>query len=186
MVEDRVVGHGHVHLAFLAEARVDLSGVGVESDQPAAGGEDDTRRIGAVTRPIRDTPPGGRAASDRVAPEFLAGFGFERHNAVRGRKIHHAVHHNRRGFRVGAAAPSAPARGSRGSIALQLIGPYRCQLRDVRGVDLLERRIVRAGQIVRVDRPVGSGVSIGLSAEQRRYEGRRKEEGAADAHGSPP
>jgi hypothetical protein len=29
---DRVVPHGHVHFAFLAEARVDFSRVGVESD----------------------------------------------------------------------------------------------------------------------------------------------------------
>ena len=41
----RVVRHDHVHFACLAEAGVDRAGRGVERDQPAAGGEDDARRL---------------------------------------------------------------------------------------------------------------------------------------------
>ena len=187
----RVVRHHHVHFAGLAEAGVDRAGLGVERDQTAAGREDDAW-IAAVTRPIRDAAPGRRAAGDRIPPDFLAGLRLERHDAVRGRQIHDAVDDDRR--RLGIDAAAASAGGSRrGRIALQGIGPHARQLRDVPGIDLLQRRIAGAGQVVAVHRPVAAdrlgGAWLGaaeLGEEDREHGTAGHSHHPREAHGLPP
>ena len=63
----------------------------------------------------------------------------------------------RRGFGSGSRTTTASARGLR-----QLHRPCRCEIRDVAGVDLVERGVARACQIAAVERPVsrdGSALS---------------------------
>jgi len=118
------------------------------------------------------------ALAQAVGPDLLARFRIERDNrpaGARGR-IQHALHHERRAFELEL--------GERAEV-VRLESPRDFELVEVRGVDLIERRVARPFQIGVVGGPLaaGGGWLTRLagdaggdadSREDRRHEGRHE------------
>ena len=177
-----------------------------------ARGENDPLGVVAVAGPVRDAAARRVAVRDLIAPDLLAGGRVEREDVIAaGVQIHHAVDDDRRhlGIREDLRrSRTASARAGRGcgllarrrgagaAGAASLSGrtldqrdvPGRRQLRHVVGVDLRERRILRARQIARIHRPVAVGRFLGPNGnrEQGDGQGRGHESKSAKAHGIPP
>jgi hypothetical protein len=154
---DAGVTDHQVHDAVLTEARIELTGIGVERHQAtarreaargdAARGENDARRMLLIARPESHTAPGRVALGQWVAPDFLAGLRFERYHKISRRNVHQSVDHDRRDLRADAFA-------SRDFSSASRVGPGRGQLRNVGRIDLGERGVARAGRIVVIRGPV--------------------------------
>ena len=159
----RVVGHADVDLAAIAEVRDGSAGRGVQREQPLTGAEDDARRqsLRRVARPERDPAPGRDAARQRVPPDFLTGKRIERDDGVRGRQVHRAVDHDRRGLGTGRprlrrlSVPGGYRRRRRQGVA-----PGLLEAADVADVQFLQRRVARAGPVAPVHRPVAGPLAF--------------------------
>ena len=163
----------HIHDAFVAEAGNRLAGLGVQREQLAAGSaEEDRRGRILVAGPVFQTAHGGCAILHVVGPDFLGGLRFQRDDAVvRRGQVHDAFDDQRRDRPVAssAAAPAAAAssaafgqaaaRRAAPAVAagIHVIGPGADQLGHILRVDLLQRRVARACQVVAEGRPIGLG-----------------------------
>ncbi len=123
----------------LAGAGVDGGDVaGVQIDQPAI------RPVGAF--PVVQAA-GADASLVRMGPDLLAGGGVQGHDGVAGAlHVHHVVHHDR---------VEHDRAGDR-------IGPGHLELRDVRLVDLGQRRELRRMGAAAICRPGGVGLRLRL------------------------
>ncbi len=83
--------HIHLDLAIRAELRIELASGRVEGHQPVQAGEDNARRIIRISRPISDSALRDEPFIEFEAPNFLAGFGLKREDAVSGGQIHHVI-----------------------------------------------------------------------------------------------
>ena len=145
----RVVRHADIDRAALPEAVRRLAGRRIERDKRrAARGEDDPGRERPVTRPPGDAAARGRAGGGHVPPLLFPGRRIECDDAVRRREVHHAIDHDRRHLRVGAPVVRAAV------LAVQVVGPGAGKAADVRGRDLIERRIAGSRGGAAVHRPV--------------------------------
>ncbi len=88
----------HGQLAFIAEAGIELAGLGVQRHHLVTGGEENARGIFLVARPVSDAALRRRAGLQFVAPDLGAGIRIERHDTISRRQIHHAVDHDGRHF----------------------------------------------------------------------------------------
>ena len=162
-----------VHDARLAEALADRSGRGVELDQPCVDRrEHDARPAGRVralrhrvaARNVMRHPaaalPKGRPRFGIEPPDQRACLGIDgRDDVVRRAMVHQAIDMERRVLIL-------PTRRRR--IAM-IETPRDLELVDVRGRDLLERRVARAAGRAPVMEPVGSGChGLGRHAPSRR------------------
>ena len=141
-----------VHLARFAEAGIPLAGAGVQRHELRAQGRDDPRLV-----PVG--PPGdaaGLAHAHAVArsgvPEHLAGGGLQRRDGAQaGAEIEHPAGHQRRGLRAYGAARGVSVADGVGDDRLP---PDDLHVVDGLGIDLVERRVLRAGLIGGVGRPL--------------------------------
>ncbi len=132
-----------------------------QRDHPRAVHHQDARGRTGIARPIADAAGRDPAAGaglgitlDRVEPDLLAGAGIDCDDAAARGEVHRAVDHQRHDRVIGA----------------HRVAPGELELRHVRAVDLLERRIARRGKIA-VDRPpvaVGNGTLRGGDDRERR------------------
>ena len=101
--DDVPVDHRHagvrdfqIDVTAVAELDVERAGVGAQRDQLSQAREEDARQGSAIAGPIRDTAERCESFGQFVAPDFLAGLGFERDDAIARWQIHHAIHHDGR------------------------------------------------------------------------------------------
>ena len=144
-----------IHDAGTAEGRNRHAGPGVQRDHPVAGRHVNDALIRSVSaRPVGDAPAraGARGvlAADAfvlgVHPEQLPGRGIERHDSTPGarRGVEHAADHQRcRRIQVVGPRPER----------IRIEPPGDLQLRKILPVDLVERRVARAGEVAAVRRP---------------------------------
>ena len=95
-----------------------------------------------------------------MLPDFFAGLGLERRDATGCGQIHHAADDDWRDLGIVAADRVGPRLGERG---------------DVRRVDLFQRRMAAAHDIVAIHRPVAAGWRLcEQEREKRDAEEKRK------------
>src|SRR5262249_18843594 len=126
-----------------------LASDGIQGYEPSSCREQNSWRIVAIARPVRDSTLRRLAVLNLVAPDFLSSFRFERNDTISGGEVHHTVHHNGSGFR----RRPPPRR-------IRPVCPHLREARDVRCVDLRQRRISRACQVVIVRGPFVRGISL--------------------------
>jgi len=141
--------------AILAERHDRRAGLRVQLREPIAGRHVDDALIAAAVGPIGEAASrelarrdaGALALADTVRPDQLPGLRVERDDgaARAGRRIQHAVHHQRRAFQL-------VFRERAEGVGLE--APRDLQLPEVGRGDLIERRIPRALQIGVVVRPL--------------------------------
>ena len=144
-----------IHDAVLAEGRDHRAGLGVERDQPVAGGDVEHAVVAAAVGPVGDAAPGqlpgrvGAALALRIAvhPQQLTRARVERHHraARAAGRVEHAANHQRRAFELELGARAQ---------AVGLEPPRDFELVEVVGVDLIEGRVLRAAEIGGVVRPL--------------------------------
>ena len=161
-----IVGHIQRDAALVAEARIDLAGLGVQGPDVLPGRIIDARRMALAAGPIGNVPP-RRAAADLVTPDDLSGFGLQRDHRGADRIVHHVVDHDRRR----RADQRAAAMGSHAQ------RPRLGQPADVPCVDLVQRREARRREIAGVARPVGRRRRSlrRLRLRRRHYQGRTQQ-----------
>jgi hypothetical protein len=164
---DAAVADGQLGDSASREGGHEFSGGGVERDQFAVErGEDNTRRVRAVSEPVRNASRRGLAGRQFVVPDFLAGLGINCQHFVSGGKVHDSVDGDGRDFQAAAFD--------------QFHGPGLRQLRDVLRIDLLERGITRTRGIVTIHRPVaGALLRLGCRSERR---GKKRGETSNSSH----
>ena len=160
-VHHLVVILAQVDGAALAEGGIGQAGLGIQREHGVAAGDIDDAFVGAVG-PVADAQARAAARSDALAfvmgvhPQQLAGAGIQADHvaAEAGGAIDAAFHHQRRGLVVGVQA-RAQGVGAE--------APGQFQLVEVGGIDLVQRRIAGAGQIIGVMQPVGfAGLGCGI------------------------
>ena len=121
-------------------------------------------RVNLAVAVDRSAAGGGKRRVDLNVPEQSPGRGVDREQLRPGVDVHHAVDDER-------VVPRDAVDGAR------IIGPLHRQTRDVRRVDLVERRIPAVADVEVVQRPVdvgarsGRGLSAGRAAERHRNDG---------------
>ena len=169
--------------AVASESGQRAAGLGVEGDHLVAGRDVHdplVRAVGPVGQAAAGQPArrgvGARPFVEAEHPLQLAGRRVEReHGPPRAAGgVQHAVHHERRRLVVRLRA---------GAEIVGLEAPRHFQAVEVAGVDLIQRRVARAGEIRTVGRPVAGGGW--LSVCRRRGQGQAGQQ-AADAGGRLP
>ena len=160
---DAGVGDLEVDGAFVAEARVDAAGAGVQCGELLLMRKQDTRRVVVIAGPVGDAAEAGETVRDFVGPDLFAGFGLERHHAIASRRVHDAVDDDGRHFLVELAGAVT---GDRLAVAVEAIVPDLFQVGNIPGVDLFERREAGAFEVAQVHGPVGGGIALGLRQQR--------------------
>jgi hypothetical protein len=171
--DDVSIEHGHARIRNLeiedpavSEVARQRARIGAQRDELSQTGEEDARRHAAcpersrgVARPVGDATKRRESFGQLVAPDFFAGFGLERDDAITRGEIHHAIDDDRHDLLKQFERAGRLVNREHGSARLgaESIGPRADERRDVRCVDLVEARVARAGEIAVVGWPVCIG-----------------------------
>ena len=153
-----------------AEAGYAVAGLRVERDELIPGRDVEDALLLAVA-PVGEPATGKLTRRGRttrtlvlaVHPQLLAGGGIERHDgATRAPgRVEDALHHERRGLEIELGT---------GSEVVGLEAPGDLERVEVRGGDLIERRVSRVAEIAAVGRPLAvlrAGLAGDHSAQER-------------------
>ncbi len=175
--------------AVFAEGRHAHSRLCVQGDKPVSRGDVEDSFFLAVG-PVREAAPRKQprrrgatwAFALAVHPELFAGLGIERDDgpAAAGRRIQHAVGHHRRRLEHEL--------GTRAEV-IGLEAPRHGELAEIRGVDLIERRITRVSGVAAVGAPLAverAGLAVenggGRDADRNRDNSSEQPERHQSAH----
>jgi hypothetical protein len=170
------LGGLHVDDTVVAKTCDRLTAPCVQRDQQTVTGtEDNLWACVGVSWPVLQAARGGLGAAwQLIRPDLFSGFRLEGHDtSIRCAQVQQSAHHQRCRLGLAESTTAAPKRtcGFGGSLSglsagrrlywclvqrcrTHVVGPRHFELRDVRRIDLRERRVAHAARIVAIGGPI--------------------------------